>query len=70
MKKDNISDNHLTIANNFNKYFLSIVDNIIDENIMNNENLTSETTDPIPTQHIYLTMYEHYIETYYHKGNR
>jgi hypothetical protein len=32
--KDNISDNHRTIANNFNKYFLSVVDNIIDENII------------------------------------
>ena len=42
-----ICDNHLTIANNFNKYSLSVVDNIIDENNMNNENLTSETTDPL-----------------------
>jgi len=39
--------NHLTIANNFDKYFLSVTDNIIDENIINNENLTSETFDPL-----------------------
>ena len=43
--------NHLTIANNFNKYFLSIIDNIIDENIMNIGNLTSETTDPLKYLH-------------------
>ena len=49
--KDNISDNHLTIANNFNKYFLSVVDNIIHENIMNNENLISETIDPLKYLH-------------------
>ena len=49
--EDNISDNHLTIANNFNKYFLSVVDNIIDEIIMNNENLTSETIDPLKYVH-------------------
>ena len=49
--KDNISDNDLTIANNFNNYFLSFVDNIIDENIMNNENLTSESINPLEYLH-------------------
>jgi hypothetical protein len=39
------------VANNFNKYILSIVDNIIEENIVNNENLNSETTDPLKYLH-------------------
>jgi len=39
--------NHITIAYNFNKYFLAIINNIIDEKIMHNKNLTSETTDPL-----------------------
>jgi hypothetical protein len=47
--------NHLTIANNFNKYFLSVTDNIIDENIINNENLTSETIDPLKYLHSMFT---------------
>jgi hypothetical protein len=46
-----ISDNHLTIANDFNKNFLSVVDNIIDENITNSENLTSENIDPLKYLH-------------------
>jgi len=43
--------NHLNTAYKFNKYFLSIIDNTIDENIMNNENLTSETIDPLKYLH-------------------
>jgi hypothetical protein len=49
--KDNISDNHLTIANNFNIYFLSVVNNLIDENIIKTENLISDTTDPLKYLH-------------------
>ena len=44
--KDNITDDQSTIAENFNKYFLTVVDNII-ENSMNNGKLASDSISPI-----------------------
>ena len=38
---DNLSNNHLTIANSFNKNFLSVTDNINISNYMNQVNLVS-----------------------------
>jgi hypothetical protein len=45
--KDKSTNNPVTIANNFNKYFLSVVDNIIHENIRNNGKLAADSINPI-----------------------
>jgi hypothetical protein len=45
--KHNLTNNDQTIANNFNKYFSSVVDNIILENSMNNGKLAPESCNPI-----------------------
>jgi hypothetical protein len=48
---DNLSNNHLTIANAFNKNYLSVTDKINISNYMNKVNLVSNNINPLHYLH-------------------
>jgi len=48
---DNLSNNHLTVANTLNKNFLSVTNNISINNYMNQVNLVSNSNNPLHYVH-------------------